>query len=324
MTDHTLIPSRRRNGKAASCEPCRKRKTRCDHGRPVCKRCRQRGQQSTCFYHPAPLTRRISSISYGNAIDCDTTTEPEIRTGHSISANHANTSSDILNYRTEHECGVRDIGEASTNRNMESPSQDFMTHYKPNHGERVASIAETISHLRDFGFINDLVCTYYSNSRASVIPSSLILCALSSLSNSIATFNLFRNEIYDNDNILRFGEAVLRSTSTRISTTSLSHSDFMNLYTGENPRLEYLGIVFSVAARSCLIGLAKDGEQHDAFIQDMFSCSTTCLCLAREITPVNDMLVWLGQDYLMLMACMKGDSSKQKMYSGAEHILSYV
>lgn len=47
----------RRNGKPASCEPCRINKTRCDHGQPKCDRCKQRGIEERCFYHPAPLTK---------------------------------------------------------------------------------------------------------------------------------------------------------------------------------------------------------------------------------------------------------------------------
>lgn len=49
--------SNRRNGKPASCEPCRLNKTKCDHGHPKCGRCQQRGIEDRCFYHPAPLTR---------------------------------------------------------------------------------------------------------------------------------------------------------------------------------------------------------------------------------------------------------------------------
>jgi hypothetical protein len=49
--------SRRRNGKPASCEPCRKDKVRCDHTLPTCDRNKQRGITRACIYHPAPLTR---------------------------------------------------------------------------------------------------------------------------------------------------------------------------------------------------------------------------------------------------------------------------
>ncbi|KAL7917219.1 hypothetical protein ACQKWADRAFT_307332 [Trichoderma austrokoningii] len=47
----------RRNGQLSSCEPCRKSKLRCDHGRPRCARCARRRLTEQCFYHPAPMAR---------------------------------------------------------------------------------------------------------------------------------------------------------------------------------------------------------------------------------------------------------------------------
>lgn len=52
-------PSRRRNHSLASCEPCRKSKTRCDHRKPICASCQRRGLQ--CWYHPAPMTKQRNS-----------------------------------------------------------------------------------------------------------------------------------------------------------------------------------------------------------------------------------------------------------------------
>ncbi|KAL4966453.1 uncharacterized protein BDV14DRAFT_208029 [Aspergillus stella-maris] len=52
----------RRNGQATSCEPCRLSKVRCDHQKPVCSRCRDRAVAGQCFYHPAPMTRKISEF----------------------------------------------------------------------------------------------------------------------------------------------------------------------------------------------------------------------------------------------------------------------
>ena len=41
----------RRNGKTQACEPCRRRKVACDHGYPVCRRCRRRPNgESACYY----------------------------------------------------------------------------------------------------------------------------------------------------------------------------------------------------------------------------------------------------------------------------------
>lgn len=41
---------RRRNGRLQACDPCRARKVACDHGQPVCERCRKRKQDAQCAY----------------------------------------------------------------------------------------------------------------------------------------------------------------------------------------------------------------------------------------------------------------------------------
>ena len=57
MSVHRELPlSKRRNGKQASCEPCRKAKLACDHALPVCGRCLHRKTNAQCIYHPAPMT----------------------------------------------------------------------------------------------------------------------------------------------------------------------------------------------------------------------------------------------------------------------------
>jgi hypothetical protein len=45
-----LVQIRRRNGRLAACNPCRSRKTACDHARPVCNRCSRRGDDANCIY----------------------------------------------------------------------------------------------------------------------------------------------------------------------------------------------------------------------------------------------------------------------------------
>ncbi|KAL7929788.1 hypothetical protein V8C35DRAFT_314797 [Trichoderma chlorosporum] len=68
----------RRNGQLSSCEPCRKSKLRCDHGRPQCARCARRRITEQCFYHPAPLARHPRSKSHVAAalVPADVTQRP--------------------------------------------------------------------------------------------------------------------------------------------------------------------------------------------------------------------------------------------------------
>lgn len=51
----------RRNGKTQACEPCRRRKVACDHGYPVCRRCRKRPNgEATCYYESLSQDARSS------------------------------------------------------------------------------------------------------------------------------------------------------------------------------------------------------------------------------------------------------------------------
>lgn len=65
-------PGRGRNGRLQACEPCRKRKVSCDHGVPICRRCRARNNAGDCVYlapeqkTPSggrkPTPRRVSTV----------------------------------------------------------------------------------------------------------------------------------------------------------------------------------------------------------------------------------------------------------------------
>lgn len=44
----------RRNGKKQACEPCRRRKVACDHGYPICRRCRKRPNGASACYYASP------------------------------------------------------------------------------------------------------------------------------------------------------------------------------------------------------------------------------------------------------------------------------
>jgi hypothetical protein len=52
-------PRSSRPGKIPACDPCRALKLRCDHGRPICSRCREKGRVADCAYRPRPFKRPI-------------------------------------------------------------------------------------------------------------------------------------------------------------------------------------------------------------------------------------------------------------------------
>lgn len=174
--------------------------------------------------------------------------------------------------------------------------------------EHAVRVAEILGHLRDFGKIKDLMTSYWPVSQSAVLPEALIMLGVPALEQ---TMNATSGGMNEQDELQRWAKAILNSTSSRILVNAvLDWQDFMSLFTGSNLRLEYLGLVFTIVARSYLFGLAKDGARDRTFVQDMYQCGTTCLQLARELTPVNDMTVWLALDHGILTSIVEGDCSK--------------
>lgn len=285
----TVQPSqnsaRRKNGKDASCEPCRKSKIRCDHARPICSRCRQRSLHSQCFYHPAPLSRRKVSSN------------PKAIEDAAISTPINQPAAPTLTPATE-----------TTSRPTDgAPVKSFDGLFNRTRTGHEAQLINVLRHLQDFETIQDLMDSYWPASQSAILPGALIMSGMLSLGQTIANYGAADDE----DRLLPLAKIIIESTCTRIRVeASLTPGDFMAFFTGDNLRVEYLGFICSITARSYLMGMAKDGAKDKAFLNSLYQCSTTCLQLARKLTPVNDMTVWLAQDHATLAAAVEGDSSK--------------
>ena len=304
-----MTSTSRRNGRLASCENCRRRKNRCDHTRPVCNRCQIRGLASTCFYHPAPLTRphavgavgeaQIALVDLGQiatetAIDCPPPFDNRYAQRRS-SLPWPSIASDA------HDPGFRLPGLGA------SPAAI--------HAEQVAVTVEMLVQLQHLDIIEKLLNEYYAHSAAVLVPGALVLPAISALRThgvgmrSPSPPGMVESE----DRNLQIAESIVQSTSATIDIDSTCTSPkFCASYTVQNLRLEAVGLIFALAGRSCLLGHSKD-DPRDAFVHTMFRCSTCCLQIAREISPgVNDPMVWLSYENLLLTMSIQGDASESQ------------
>ena len=324
MSDAITGDLRRRNGTVASCEQCRKAKVRCDKGHP-CSRCRRRALQSKCFYHPAPLTKLpVSSQPEDLALNgllstptFPTTTQHLIQDQSGTPASIAGTPSFTPNLESKRRHGSASILSRSS---IESGHRRFA--YSKDTRDHVVIVAKVLSHMRHMGEISRLCHSYYASNQACIVPSGLILPALAPISAIIENYGVFRNSS-DESALSKWAEAVLESTSTAVSTTAtLTPAEFINMHTGEHLRLEYLGIILCLAARSAIFELTQENGSHDNFIRDLYWSSTACLRLAREFTPLNDAMTWLSLNDFTLTTCTEGDSSKSYIRSFKYHTLT--
>ena len=99
--------------------------------------------------------------------------------------------------------------------------------------------------------------------------------------------------------------------------SSIEASSFHELFTGTNPRLEIIGLIITIAARSISFGLALDrwnSNDRQAIkpqsTDEMLRASTTYLELCMRLAMVNDILLWLLCDNLLLSGIICGDTSQ--------------
>lgn len=111
-------------------------------------------------------------------------------------------------------------------------------------------------------------------------------------------------------------EDILRNSSTEVIVKpSMTGVEFCGLYCGSNLRVETLGLIFTLAARSLLFGTTPVDQEHDSFVQDLLHCSNVSLRLARDISPQpNDVIVWLALENMQLVTLMEGDASESQSF----------
>lgn len=104
-------------------------------------------------------------------------------------------------------------------------------------------------------------------------------------------------------------EDILASTASPIDVTALkSVSAFCSVHHGKNLRLEILGLIYNIGARSCMYDLYHSDVEREAFVQDMFHCSNEAIRLAHAILPeITDSLAWLEHENLLLTNPLRGD-----------------
>ena len=338
--------SRRRNGKPASCEPCRKEKVRCDHRLPVCSRCQKKRRTASCFYHPAPLTQRsktitVKCISSGSAPthspppstpeqdDSDprplrarpvstpistfsNTEEPGSRlddgfnmlvTARSLPTGYLGPTSFVAALEEDHEF----VSSPSDRLSQEHATTTFPSDLPLYWVQRTAEILRC---LQDFPTIDQLVCEYYKLSKAAVIP-SLLLDAIPSIQTMIDAAQLHKSPPEQVARVLQNTKHVLHVPST------MSGSRFHELFTGPNLRLEILGVLYAIAGRLSLFGLAHDKfpqfdgmASRERFSRKMLAASDAVLQICKLIAPVNDLTIWMLYEILLLSKVAHGDASE--------------
>jgi hypothetical protein len=324
----------RKNGKQASCEPCRRGKVRCDHRMPVCDRCRRRNIDSECWYHPAPLTRpskrmRIFPMddtevdSTEASVQAPTVATPlphhndsldaDVRDNHhtnhliSVSASSATSPATLplLSLQSLDDSNTQNVLSTAMydDRGSETLQEDLL------------SITYILDQLHHCGTIRKLLVEFYRMGQVAIVPDHLVLPVIADLErihedilHQRATTSVTDSRVA----ISTMAHKILRATVSRSTiTSSTTLPEFLSFYSGSNLRVESIGLIFTVAARASRLGLVPESETSHDFLQTMFQGSARCLRLARELAmEMNDVIVWLSYENLRITTSIQGYSSR--------------
>ncbi|KAL4952467.1 hypothetical protein BDW69DRAFT_21049 [Aspergillus filifer] len=321
------MSSRRRNGQAASCEPCRKDKVRCDHGVPTCGRCQKRNTESRCYYHPAPLTREVNN----SAVRSRTQRTLRPAKERSLKATQAPAPAPASSTPSSIEITIRTpVTDESLPRGYYGPTSfesaitgisDSMVapltgNSQLGHGHsvlpsyRVAETTKILSILAENSPIEDLVTAFYEVSQAAIVPAPFIFKYMEGMRDII--------EKGDTPELLHKKTIrILENTARRFQIHSdIKGKDFHTLSTGPQMRLEIIGLVYALAGRASFFGLSHakfpgsaGAASRAKFARKMLLATDTAIKVCKMLTPVNDMLIWLQYENWLLACLFYGDIS---------------
>lgn len=185
------------------------------------------------------------------------------------------------------------------------------------HNKHLATIEDIVSQLKLLPVIEKRIHEYYSFSQVALVPRPLALQLITSLRIGLAGSGYMKEERTNRISIRQgpqLAEDILRSSSLDVAITQdLDLKAFCALFSGANLRIETLGLLYTMAARSSLYteGYGDGKYQDDKFTTEMGWYGKLCLRLARELAPeTTDLMVWLAHENLQLTTFFEGDASE--------------
>jgi hypothetical protein len=153
------------------------------------------------------------------------------------------------------------------------------------------------------------------------MPGPLFIDAARSLRDTIREISWTDTEL-DSTTFTHLAAQILSSTASKLTVACAdTASTFLEAYTGSNLRLETIALVYSLAARTDLLGRKFDAQSEDEFVPSLLRSSALCISLAREIAPeANDVMIWASYENFRLHLSFYGET--RKLTLSAPHIVS--
>lgn len=276
--DHRVNQALRRNGKIQSCEPCRKRKLRCDHILPTCGRCARRNRSDQCIYHPAPLTKAKSSSNGTGPIGNETSGpghESPLNATEENLISSATASSDLYlsangsprrrsPVRTDPKVSHGFLGPTSysaifsENQNTIDLGSDLngslLTDRNSVTRDRICKGAEVLLLLNNSALISKFIDRWFAICEGLTIPEGIMKQWVSEM------YSVHKKAIKSNDvnQLEELSEKIWNNTLKPLTfDKDISPAEWARLSSGANLRWEVVALVLTHAALLCLSLLGR-------------------------------------------------------------------
>lgn len=177
------------------------------------------------------------------------------------------------------------------------------------HEQQIQEVLDILEQFQYLDQITGLVQDYTELAQAALVPGPILMYATSTLAETARRYYSERN---NSSQARLLARAVLRSTSSAVEVHSeLSYEAFVDLFTGDNIRLDMLGLIYAIAARShtCNSPRAEGDDEYWTLQNRLFKGAHSCLTMARELAPgMNDVILWLSFELMRLYSNVQGDS----------------
>jgi hypothetical protein len=164
-----------------------------------------------------------------------------------------------------------------------------------------------LQNLQYVSIIQSLVDMYFRTSQVSPTATLIPLKAVETLQ------HLAGGDMH------ALAQKTTRNTQKPLQVPPEMHaSTFSTLFTGDNLRWEFLGLVFAWAGLSLSMSLLSekgsattpDGISKTSFAQLLTACSDACITLCRQNAHTNDILSWCLYENLILLTFQHGEASE--------------
>ena len=281
-----------------------------------------------CYYHPAPLTR--TSGKHRNRITRARIVSPDSE----VQDGRRSTDHNPLyphNRRQVEEPVIQNVYLGSISflpvlrgnqlGLLERPSLPPPVDLSRWRGDRAYMASRLIRLLSGLDFYIELVTSYYALGEFTVVPARLIIDPLRYTKIYLESTGWLEQSRHED-----LYYKITKNTTTSLPTTATTPEEFYSLYSGENLRWEFVGLIFSLAAFGMECYPARDpvlcldnGEQlsMEAFTAEMAVASNACLQLSKQYDNVNDLMIWLQCSNTGLAADVFGETSIKPEYTKA-------